>query len=141
MKKIFQLLCLITMFSFIFFGCQKDGLVNGNLYTPYAEVVNPPDSFVYYIPLSFNTLLQGKIQFSQNSVWKIVKTQGFGSNTWLARTDNSSVFTLTQVDTVALQGNLKYEIGAFNSYTTDGVKIYMQFTRLNLNYSTFSPKY
>lgn len=141
MKKIFQLLCLIILFSVIYYGCRKDSSQNGLIFTPYSDVLNPPDSFIYYIPLNYNAILQGKIQFSGNAVWHITKTSGFGTNTWLSRADVSSIFSIAFEETVALQGNYPYYFTASNANSPDGVKIYFHFVKTNLDYQSYSPKY
>ena len=137
MKKVFQSFCLIIMFSVIYYGCRKDSK-NTQLFTPLTDVINPPDSFVYYM---YNRILQGKIQFREDAVWHITKASGIGNNTWLARTDKTEVFGISQNDTVALQGNIPYLITASNTNPQDGVKIYFLFTKIALDYQSFSPKY
>ena len=142
MKKILQSLCLIILFSVIYYGCRKDSNKNEQLFTPYSDVINPPDSFYYYIPLPYNAILKGKIQFKENAVWRITKTLGIGANTSLSRTDSTSIFSIAQNDTVALQGNILYTLTASNANSQDGVKIYFLFTKVkSLDYQSFSPKY
>ena len=138
MKKIFQSLCLIILFSVFYYGCKKDTNKNDQLYTPLTDVINPPDSFVYYM---YNRVLQGKIQFREDAVWHIIKATGLSNNTWLARTDKTSVFSISQNDTVALQGNIPYILTASNTNSQDGMKIYFIFTKIAQDYQSFSPKY
>ena len=141
MKKIFQLLCLIALFSFIYSGCRKENGQNEQLYTPYIDVINPPDSFIYYIPLNYNAILQGKIQFQNDAVWHITKTSGMNCNTWFSRADQTTIFGISYNDTVALQGNYPYYLSASNATSPDGVKIYFQFKKLNKDYQSFSRKF
>jgi hypothetical protein len=141
MKKIFQLLGLIILFSFIYSGCRKDTQPTLKLFTPYAAVVNPPDSFIYFIQLPYNQIREGTIQFQNDGVWHIRKTSGISATTWLSRMDKSSVFGIQLADTVALQGNISYKFSASNAPTPDGINIYVQFKKLNKDYQSFSPKY
>lgn len=141
MKKIFQFLCLIVLFSVIYYGCRKDNSQSGVIYTPYSAVINPPDSFTYYIPLNSNVIQQGKIQFSRDAVWRITKTSGISANTWFSRADNPTIFSVAYDNTVALQGNYPYYLTASNAGSPDGIKIFFYFVKTNLDYQTFSPKY
>ena len=141
MKKIFQFLCLIALFSIIYYGCRKDNSQAGVLFSPYADVINPPDTFTYYIPLNNNAIQQGKIQFSGNAVWHISKSSGISTNTWFSRTDKSTIYSIAYEDTVALQGNFPYYLTASNAGLTGGVKIFFHFVKTNLDYQTYSPKY
>ena len=81
------------------------------------------------------------IQFSADAVWQISKTAGVGASTWLSRADVSSIFNITYLDTVALQGNYPYRFTASNASSPDGVKIFVHFKKTNLNYQSFSIKY
>ena len=141
MKKIFRLLSLIILFSVIYFGCRKDNTVSTPMFTPYNDVINPPDTFIYYFPLSYNSTLQDKVRFKQDGVWHITKTSGMSANTWLMRTDKTTTFNIPFEDTVALQGNLPYYFVASNATSTDGEKIYFQFIRIKTDYQSFNPKY
>jgi len=141
MKKIFQFLCMIVLFSVIYYGCRKDNSQSGIIYTPYSDVINPPDSFTYYIPLSYNAIQQGKIQFATNAVWHITKSTGISTNTWLSRADNSSIYNIAFEDSIALQGNYPYYLTASNASSPEGAKVYFHFVKTNLSYQTFSPKY
>jgi hypothetical protein len=141
MKKIFQFLCLIVLFSGVYYGCRKDNSQSGVIFTPYADVINPPDSFTYYIPLSNNAIQQGKIQFSNDAVWHITKTAGISTNTWLSRADNPTIFSVAYDNTVALQGNYPYSFTASNTGLPEGTKIFIRFVKTKLDYQSFSPKY
>jgi len=141
MKKMFQFLCLIVLFSAIYYGCRKDNSQSGVIYTPYSDVINPPDSFTYYIPLSNNAIQKGKIQFSGDAVWHITKTSGISANTWFSRTDTPNLFSIAYDNTVALQGNYPYYITGSYTGSTDGTKIFLHFVKTKLDYQSFSPKY
>jgi len=141
MKKIFQFLCLIVLFSVIYFGCRKDNSQSSVIYTPYSDAINPPDSFTYYIPLNNNAIQQGKIQFSGDAVWHITKTSGISTNTWFSRADNPTIFSIAYDNMVALQGNYPYILTASNTGSPDGVKIFIRFVKTKLDYQSFSPKY
>jgi len=141
MKKIFQFLCLIVLFSVIYCGCRKDNPNTGAIFSPYADLINPPDSFTYYIPLNNNAIQQGKIQFSSDAVWHITKTSGISTNTWFSRADNPNKFSVVFDNTVALQGNYPYYLTASNTGSPDGVKIYIRFVKTKLDYQSYSPKY
>lgn len=141
MKKIYRFLSLIILFSVIYFGCRKDNLVSTPMFTPYNDVINPPDTFVYYFPLAYNSTLQGKIQFKQDGVWHITKTSGASTNTWFMRSDKTTPYNIPFEDTVGLQGNLPYYLVANNTTSPEGVKIYLQFVRIKTDYQSFNPKY
>jgi len=142
MKKIFQLLCLITLFSVIYYGCRKDNSQSGVIYTPYADVINPPDSFTYYIPLNNNAIQQqGKIQFSTDAVWHITKSSGISTNTWFSRADKPTIYSIAYEEIIGLQGNYPYYLTASNASSSNGVKIFFHFVKTNLDYQAYSPKY
>ena len=111
------------------------------MFTPYNDVINPPDTFNYYFPLSYISTLQGKIQFKQDGVWHITKTSGMSANTWFMRTDKATTFNIPFEDTVALQGNFQYYLTASNATSPDAVNIYFQFKRIKTDYQSFNPKY
>ena len=141
MKKIFQPLCLIILFSVIFYGCNKDLSQSGVSFTPYADVINPPDSFNYYIPLNNISMLRGKIQFSENAVWQISKTSGVGTLTWVSRIDKSSIFNIIVIDTVALEGNLAYYITGNAPSSAFWGNINLHFVKTKLDYQSYSHKF
>ncbi|MDP4289840.1 MAG: hypothetical protein Q8908_02060 [Bacteroidota bacterium] len=141
MKRTFQMLCVVILFSVIYSGCRKEPGPGKQVYSPYAEVINPPDSFYYYVPLAYNIPLQGKIQFKDDAVWRISKTSTLNTNTWISRNDKNSVFEIAYDDTVALQGNIPYYFSAVNSISPEGMKVYYKFTKLNKDYQSFSPKF
>ena len=141
MKKIFQLFCLLILFSVIYCGCGKDNSPTGQIYTPFSDVMNPPDSFLYYVSLNYNATQKGMIQFSTNGVWHITKISGMSTNSWFSRNDTPLTYNITFNDTVALQGNYPYYLTASNPNSPDGVKIYFNFVKTKLDYQSFSKKY
>ena len=141
MKKIFQLFCLLILFSVVYYGCRKDNTPSGQIYTPYSPVINPPDSFLYYVSLNYNAVQKGTIQFNADGVWHITKIVGMSTNTWLSRADTPLTYNITFNDTVALQGNYPYYLTASNPNLPDGVKIYLNFSKTKIDYQSFRTKY
>ena len=142
MKKLIYFTGFIILFSVIFSGCQKEAKSKGTVYTPYADIINPPDTFmVYYNSISFGNQLSGKIQFKADAVWSITQIPSAPLQAWFNRADKTDLFQFTSQTTVGLQANISYGLFVKNVSAPDGANIYLQFIKQNQSYTTFSTKY
>lgn len=142
MKRLIYFIGLIILFSVVSFGCQKDAQSKGTVYTPYADIINPPDTFmIYYNSLSYGAQLSGKIQFKADAVWSITQLPGTPLLAWFNRADKTDPFQFAAETTVGLQGNYGYDLSVKNTTAPNGVSIYLQFIKKNQSYDTFSTKY
>ncbi|NWJ51928.1 MAG: hypothetical protein HXX14_13795 [Bacteroidetes bacterium] len=142
MKKLIYFISLLILFSVISFGCQKDVQSKGTVYTPYADIINPPDTFlIYYNSISFGNQIPAKIQFKTDAVWSISQIPSAPLQVWFNRTDKTDLFQFTSQTTVGLQGSIPYGLFVKNISAPDGANIYLQFIKQNQSYATFSIKY
>lgn len=142
MKKLLYFIGFIILFSSFSIGCQKNSESKGTVYTPYSDIINPPDTFmIYYNAISYGTQLSGKIQFKTDAVWSITQLPGTPLLAWFNRSDKTDPFQFAAEMTVGLQGNIPYNLSVKNSTAPNGVSIYLQFIKKNLSYDTFSTKY
>jgi hypothetical protein len=142
MKRLIYFTGLIILFSVVSFGCQKEAQSKGTVYTPYADILNPPDTFmIYYNSIAFGNQLSGKIQFKTDAVWSITQIPSAPLQAWFNRSDKTDPFQFASQTTVGLQGNISYGLFVKNISAPDGANIYLQFIKQNQSYTTFSTKY
>lgn len=122
-------------------GCEKN---NGNgddrPVFSYAEpIVNPPDDFL----VVFNITIVGdrfaSISFAQDNVWEIEKL-GDGRIS-LFMSNDSINHPITLMDTLGLKAGMNYKIIVSNIYTSEFNNFFVGFTKLDLDYETFEPKF
>ncbi len=141
MKRFIYFIGLIIVFSVFSFGCQKDNQSKGTVYTPYSDIINPPDTFLIYYSVRYGGQLSGKIQFKTDAVWTITQLPGTPLLAWFNRSDKTAPFEFSTITTVGLQGNIPYDLYVKNTTSADGANIYFQFIKTNQSYDSFSTKY
>ena len=141
MKKLLYFTGLIILFSVSFSACQKDNQNKGTIYTPYTDIVNPPDTFLIYYSVRNGSQLSGNIQFKTDAVWTITQLPGTPLLAWFNRTDKTAPYEFTNTLTIGLQGNIPYSLVVKNTTSADVANVYMQFIKTNQSYSSFSTQY
>ena len=143
MKKI-QLITLTTLLSasllFTAMQCNTKPPEPAIKQYSYTEpIVNPPDSF----QVIFNVTTFGDkfayVTFNQNAVWLIEKL-GDGRLNFAIQNDTATL-SIPGKDTLALKANYKYTLIANNGNYEGFTNLFTQFTKLNLNYEEFEPKF
>ena len=109
------------------------------VYSYLEPILNPPDTFqiVYNIRTYGNKT--ASVKFRNDAVW-LVERLGSGVVTLKAVSDTSLQF-IESVDTLTLKGGNQYHFIVNNNNYTGLSNFFVQFTKLPLNYSTFTPKF
>lgn len=123
-------------------GCNKTP--NGPSVVQYSyltPVVNPPDTFQVVYNLSTYGNKSAYITFQDSAVWQIKVLSDVRALLWVVDPKDSSLNGIKAIDTIGFQGGQSYTFIA-NNNNIDGMSSYfVQFTKLSINYSSFSRKY
>ena len=108
-------------------------------YSYSVPVVNPPAKFniVYYISSDGNKV--SDVTFEQNAVWIIEKLGDSRVN--LTITNQAENLGIVARDTLGLQANMVYHVTVNNNSYTDYTNYFIGFTKLELDYESFNPKF
>jgi len=134
---VFLLIALVIFAS----GCEKNkGDVDDRPVFSYADpIVNPPDDFL----VVFNTGMVGDryalISFAKDNVWEIEKLGDGRISLFLS--NDSINHPITRIDTLGLKAGMTYKIIVSNIYTSEFNNFFIGFTKLDLDYETFQPKF
>lgn len=134
----FLLLIVLAIFTT---GCKKNnGEEDDRPVYSYAEaIVNPPDEFL----VVFNTAMVGDrfatVSFASDGVWEIEKL-GDGRISLFMSNDSANLPVLN-ADTLGLKTNKNYKIIVSNIYTSEFNNFFVGFTKLDIDYETFEPKF
>jgi hypothetical protein len=101
-------------------------------------IVNPPDTFQVIFNISTFGDKYAAITFEENAVWRIEKL-GAGRSSF--RIENDTDTRYISVDTLGLKGGFKYKFIANNNNYLEYTNLYTQFTKLNIPYDDFEPKF
>lgn len=141
MKTTFYPIFLLIALVIFAASCKKNnGSDDDRPVFSYAEpIVNPPDEFL----VVFNTSMVGDrfalISFAEDKVWEIEKL-GDGRIS-LFMSNDSVNHPITLMDTLGLKAGMNYKIIVSNIYTSEFNNFFVGFTKLDLDYETFQPKF
>jgi len=139
--KNFIWVCIVAL-SIAFIACNKDSDEANNIpiYSNTQEIINPPDTFILYMPLKSYSNNMATLRFDTNSVWRISKITGQSSNFWIQRTDSTQLI-IRDTLVLGLQGNTTYNFYVILGSNESKNKFFAKFEKQPVNYSTFSPKF
>ncbi len=142
MNSFVKTLLFLIASLFVFSGSQ----CNKNPETPaipqfsYTEpVVNPPDTFQLIFNISTLGDKYAYVTFKEDAVWLIEKL-GDGRINFRIENDTDSRI-INKADTLGLKGGFKYSFVANNNNYLEFTNLFTQFTKLNIDYKGFEPKF
>jgi hypothetical protein len=139
MKKAISRILFIFLITFGVDACHNGTGSDIQIYSFRDPIVNPPAIFNIVYNLSLVGEQVASIQFEQNAVWKIDKLGDGKANLYLSH--NEQKRWIITSDTVALYADSLYGVVASNNNYTDLGNYFIGFTKLDLDYETFEPKF
>ena len=102
-------------------------------------IVNPPDTFQVIFNISTIGDKYAYITFEKDAVWLIEK---LGNSRINFRIENDTdTRNINTADTLGLKAGFKYSFVANNNNYLEFTNLFTQFTKLNIDYNSFEPKF
>jgi hypothetical protein len=102
-------------------------------------VVNPPDTFQLVFNISTFGDKYAYVTFKEDAVW-LIENLGDSRVSFRIENDTDTRF-IDNADTLGLKGGFKYSFVANNNNYTELTNLFTQFTKLNIDYESFEPKF
>ena len=145
MKSIGKFLLLVLFAGIIsVFAWQCNDTVVGPAVQQYSyldPVVNPPDTFQLLYNLNSNGDKSAYITFQDSAVWQVRVLSNPIALFGVIDPKDSSWNSINTVDTLGFRGALQYTFVANNNNYEDLSTYAIQFTKLPIDYNSFSKKY
>jgi hypothetical protein len=139
MKNEISKILFIFLLTLSINACDNGGGNDIPIYSFRDPIVNPPAIFNIVYNLNLIGDQVASIQFEQNAVWKIDKLGDGKANLYLSH--NEQKRWINTSDTVALYADSLYGVVVNNNNYTDLGNYFIGFTKLDLDYATFEPKF
>jgi hypothetical protein len=147
MKRILLAALLLSCSVVCWYSCNDESsslYKDIPIFSNYADITNPPDKFILYIPLKSYVESRATIIFDSLNVWKIYRITGQSNSFRIERHDSDSTrhFFITQ-DTlrIGMRGGISYYF--YSSFPADDQikKFLVMFEKLPDPYTPFIPKF
>ena len=142
MKNLFLYITIITLsaITVLNINCQNNAPEPGYPVYNYADpIINPPDIFQVMYNISYFGDRFASITFQDDAVWLIQKIGDNRVMFW--GINDSTVRIIESSDKLGLKGGVTYVFGANNNNIEELNNFFAQFNKLELDYSTFEPKF
>ena len=108
-------------------------------YNYFEPITNPPDVFEILYNLTYMGDQLAYVTFNTDAVWSISKLGDV--RIYLGVNNDTSSFIIESIDTLALKGGYRYTIIANNNNYTEFYNFFVHFSKLDINYNDFEPKF
>lgn len=133
---------LIFFIALLLMACEEDNpAIDAPVYLYNETIINPPDSFKILYNLRSTINYEANIRFEEDAVWKIEKLSSFTARFWVNRPDSTGTFLIVNANNLGLEGGINYYFYANNNNSEEDRKLYILFTKLDENYTSFEPKF
>lgn len=110
-------------------------------YSYLTPIVNPPDTFRVVFNLSSYGNKPAYITFQDSAVWQIHILSDTRALFGVVDPGDSTFQGIKAIDTLGFQGSMIYTFFANNNNIDNLSSYFVQFTKLPIDYSSFSKKY
>lgn len=140
-KLLYPVVLLLISSLVIFNGCQPADPVNPKFptYSYIDPIINPPDEFEILYNMSLNGNQIANVTFKDDAVWKIEKLGD--SRISFAIANDTGNYIISSIDTIGLKAGYSYKFVANNNNYPDFFNFFTHYTKLDIEYSGFEPKF
>ncbi len=138
--KLYITIITLSAFTVLNFNCKNDAPEPGYpVYDYTVPITNPPDIFQVMYNISFYGDRFASITFKDDAVWSIQKIGDNRVMFWATHDTTSRI--IDSSDKLGLKGGITYVFGANNNNYEEFNNFFAQFNKLEIDYSTFEPKF
>jgi len=150
MKRV-KSISLVLLILFSITACFKNAPLESDIvrYSNISDIFNPPDVFELIYSLNTYNDYLALIEFETDAVWEIerISASGFDNKVWIERNegeDNPQIEVInaqTAIYRIGFEGGVLYNFWASRSSGDDDIiLLLLRFTKLDIDYETFSDK-
>lgn len=141
-KLLYPVVVIVLLSSFVTFNSCKPSSPpppEFPTYNYYEPISNPPDVFEILYNLTYMGDQLAYVTFKTDAVWAISKLGDV--RIYLGINNETESFVINSTDTLALKSGYTYKVIANNNNYTEFNNFFVHFSKLNIDYDTFEPKF